>query len=100
VGEVRGVVFYKTVHASAHFLQKPRAIAFDVSTLHDAESAGAQRVEVTDAETGKTYTAALATIWQNGFALNRGHGAQQALLLSEFNQDHEQAEQLGLFAAG
>jgi hypothetical protein len=101
VGEVRGGVFYKTVRASAHFLQKPRAIAFDVSTLHDAERAGALHVEITDSESGRVYRAPIAHVWARGFRVSRGFGEQVALTLGEWNHDAEtHAEQLGLFVAG
>ncbi len=96
VGYVRGGVFHKTLRSN-HFLQKPPAIAFDVSTLRDAEQAGAQRVEIVDAESKRIYRAAISTIWTNGFRLNRGFGRQIALPLAEWNRDTERAEQLELF---
>lgn len=97
VGHVAGDTFYKRVRGSAHFLRTPRAIAFDESTLRDAERAGARYVEVTDAETGREYRAPLALIWERGFRVSRGHGEQLALILSDFNRQPA-PEQLALFA--
>lgn len=86
IGAVKGDCFYKRVKASAHFLRLPPAIAFDVSTLRDAEAAGAKWVEVTDAESGRVFKASMATIWERGKGFNRGHGAQWFLTLDEWNR--------------
>lgn len=86
VGAVKGDCFFKRVMASAHFLRKPPAIAFDVSTLRDAEAAGAKWVEVTDAESGRVYRASMATVWERGKGFNRGYGAQWFLPLNEWNR--------------
>jgi hypothetical protein len=95
---VNGNVFVKQVEASRHFLYKPRAIAFDVSTLHDAEAAGATRVEVTDTETGRAYASTMAEIWANGFRVSRGFGEQWALPIGQWRRPGEQAvQQLSLF---
>ncbi|MBI5879947.1 MAG: hypothetical protein HZB53_20050 [Chloroflexi bacterium] len=97
VGHVRGDTFYKTLRAG-HFLTKPPAIAFDLSTLHDAERAGARWVHVTAAETGRTYRASMATIWTRGFRVARGFGEQWALSLAEWAHDGETVgAQLPLF---
>jgi hypothetical protein len=87
VGKVTGGVFVKTVAGSAHFLRKPPAIAFDVSSLDDAERAGAVQVQVTDRETGRIYRAPLALVRSAGFAVNRGYGAQWALPLCYWSVD-------------
>ncbi|MBI3960243.1 MAG: hypothetical protein HY328_15630 [Chloroflexi bacterium] len=81
VGYVTGGVFRKSVRASVHFLTRPRAIAFDRSTIEDAENAGALTVEVTDSETGNVYGCALDTIWRHSFDVHRGYGNQVALAL-------------------
>lgn len=96
VGYVAGGVFRKSVRGSVHFLRSPRAIAFDVSTLHDAESAGARFVEITDSETGRKYRAALSTVWAKGWAFNRGFGEQWGVPLGAWNRDDGPA-QLALF---
>lgn len=85
VGEVRGDIFVKRVQASRHFLRTPPAICFDVSTLKDAERAGAQTVEVTDADTGRVYRASMGTMWAKGRSLNRGYGEQWRLDLRYWN---------------
>ncbi len=79
VGYVKAGVFYKSISGSKHFLHKPPAIAFDISTLNDAEKAGAVRVEVYDRETRTTYRATLAHVLDKGFTFNRGWGEQIAL---------------------
>ena len=76
IGHVREQTFYKTVRGSVHFLRIPPAIAFDASSLEDARKAGAVRVEVTDAETGRVFVADIADILRDGKPFNRGHGDQ------------------------
>ena len=85
IGYVEGGVFRKSISGSKHILRSPRAIAFDRSTLRDAERDGAVWVEVTDDETRTVYTARIADIWTHGFAVNRGYGDQIALALQRFS---------------
>ncbi len=96
VGYVKNGVFYKTLRASVHFLRRPPAIAFDVSTLFDAQDAGATRVEVTDMETGRVYVADIGEILRDGRYFDRGHGRQVYLLLSRWRHP-DAPEQLSLF---
>jgi hypothetical protein len=77
-------------------LRVPPAIAFDLSTLADAERVGAQSVEVFDTESGHAYRAAISTIRARGFRVSRGFGDQLALALHEWRRD-DGAEQLSLF---
>lgn len=84
VGRVVGGVFFKSVRGSAHFLRVPPAIAFDVSSLDDAEKAGARGVSVVDKETGTTYQATMKVIREDGFPVNRGHGSQIALPMDKW----------------
>ena len=102
VGHVEDGVLWKRVRGSRHMLRKPRAWAFDVQSLRDAEAAGATRVEVHDIDSGMTYSASLRQIRQCGFRVNRGHGDQIALRLGEWSvlSTHEQtmARQLELLA--
>jgi hypothetical protein len=95
---VREATFHKSIKGRLHMLRRPPAIAFDVSTLRDAEAAGATAVAVTDSESGRVYAAPLSLIWARGFRVNRGHGEQLALILSDFNRPVERPEQLSLFA--
>lgn len=81
VGEVVGDTFYKTI-APNHYLKKPPAIAFDVSSLNDAEQAGAVWAEVQDRSTGVIYRATVDRIRYKGFEFNRGWGNQIALTLN------------------
>lgn len=96
VGYVAGATFFKRVFGSKHFLRRPRAIALDLQSIHDAQDVGATMAEVTDGETGRTYRAALDIILRDGFRFNRGHGAQVALPLDSWNRP-DLGEQLGLF---
>ncbi len=82
IGHVSGGAFRKTVRSSLHFLHRPPAIAFDMSTLRDAQGAGATRAVVTDADTGRVYGAPLELVLACGFSVKRGHGAQWALGLA------------------
>ncbi len=98
IGEVRGATFYKNLCASKHFLRTPPAIAFDVTTLDDAERAGARFVQVNDADTGNFYRAPMQLIRHKGFGVNRGCGAQIALALKEWSVNGAvKAQQLNLF---
>jgi len=101
VGRVAGKVFYKSIRGSVHLLQKPRAIAFDLSTLRDAQAAGAVSVQVTDTESGAVYRAGIDLVFRDGFRLNRGHGDQQALPLDRWNRADlpQQATLFDLFAS-
>ena len=81
VGKVEGDVFLKSIRGSRHILRKPPAIAFDVSTLNQAEQAGAVIVQVVDQETGITYRAQIAHIKDVGIRIDRGYGEQIALPL-------------------
>jgi hypothetical protein len=84
IGYVEGTVFYKWIQGSKHILRTPRALAFDRSTLADAERAGAVWVEVVDSETGTTYRAAIDGIWQHCFPVCRGYD-QVALALTRWS---------------
>ena len=81
VGHIEGDTFHKQVEGSRHFLRRPPAIAFDVSTLDDAEKKGAKHVCVTD----KEYHARMSTVRDKGFSMNRGYGNQIALPLTEWS---------------
>ena len=92
IGYVDGDTFRKTIAGSKHLLRRPRAIAMDVSTIDDAESAGATRVAVTDSETGSTYVADIDTIKTRGFTVARGHNRQIALTLPFWNVNSQPAD--------
>ena len=87
IGHVVGGAFIKHIAFSKHTLRQPRAISFDVSTLDDAERAGASVAEIHDAETGAVYTATIATIRRAGFPVRRGHGNQWALTLEHWSRN-------------
>jgi hypothetical protein len=79
IGKVEGEAFVKYVNGSRHFLRIPPAICFDVTSLKDAERAGAVYVEVIDRETSKSYRVMIRFIWEYGFKVNGGFGDQIAL---------------------
>ena len=89
IGHVAGGLFKKTIRKN-HFLTRPRAIAFDRSTLEDAEEAGALAVQVTDSDSGKIYSCAIADIWRRGFAVQRGYGAQIAMVMAHWRVNYEE----------
>lgn len=84
IGYVTNGVFTKSIRGSVHMLRRPRAIAFDISTLKDAEAAGARRVEVTDTDSGRVYQLPMSTVWAKGFEFNRGFGEQIGVCLSDW----------------
>jgi len=88
VGAVRGNEFQKRVR-DGHFLVKPRALASDVDALRQAEQVGAVWFVAQHVETGKEYRAPIVRFFERGIKLNRGHNAQLALLLSDFNVGDE-----------
>jgi len=100
VAVISGGVLRKAVSASHHFLRVPPAIAFDTSILDAARQAGVSRVEVTDRETGRVYTAALADFDRWGVPINRGFGEQRALPLARWQVTRPgEGRQLALWGA-
>ena len=89
IGYVERETFYKNLIASKHFLRVPRAIGFDVSSLTDAENAGARFVQITDTESGRVFRQSIATIRAKGFRVARGYGEQIALALGFWNRDDD-----------
>lgn len=100
VGAVCGEVFQKRIQGSKHLLQRPPALAFDVASLEAAQKAGARRVEVEDAETGRVFIAEIARIWRDGFTFDRGHGRQIALPIGRFRVEAGDARQLAFEGVG
>jgi hypothetical protein len=92
VGHVAGHFFHKRIAGSRHTLRRPPAIAFDISTLRDAQAAGASEVCVTDSESGAVYRAAIADVLAHGFAVVRGHGRQIALALERWSINGQQPQ--------
>jgi hypothetical protein len=98
VGEVCGEEFIKKVRGSKHFLRKPPAIAFDISSLEEAKACGATTVRAIDDETGKVYQVPISTIFSKGFIFDRGHGSQIGLVFRYWQQGNDPlATQLGLW---
>lgn len=83
VGEVVGVEFQKDRwHSQALMLRKPKlAIAFDHSTLIDAQMLGANRAKITDLDSKLIFRATFAEILGGGFPVQRNCGNQIALQL-------------------
>ena len=57
---------------------------FDISSLGDAEEAGAFDVRIIDGESGFVYMATIEDIRNNGFKFERGWGRQIALHIDEW----------------
>ncbi len=87
IGHVADGVFVKHLDGRRHFLRNPAAICFDVTTLDDAEAAGASSVAITDIATGACYRQKIAAIREHGFHVTRGFGRQIALKLHNFSID-------------
>ncbi len=51
VGEVVDNTFIKNLNSDKHFLKKPPAIAFDISSLNNASISGAVYVKINDTKT-------------------------------------------------
>ena len=98
VGVVMGDTFVKKVIASQHFLEKPPAICFDVSSLDDAEENGACHVKVIDKESSKVYRSTIKTVRERGLLIDRGYGIQFALPIKYWYVDGE-PRQLGLWGS-
>lgn len=77
IGEVGGTVFQKHVRGSTHFPREPRSVGFDVSSLRDAERAGAETILVIDDETDTEYRTTFRHFWRKSFAVKRGYGDQR-----------------------
>jgi hypothetical protein len=92
IGKVIGDAFVKHISFRKHTLRQPAAIAFDLSTLDDAEAAGAKNVEVHDTDTGHLYTAPMQLIRTKGLRVNRGFGSQWALTLGYWRKDDAPSE--------
>ncbi len=101
-GVVRGDVWRKRVQGSRHMLRVPRpAWAVDAADLDAAEHLGAVMLELTDAESGTTYRAALRTLREKGRRFERGHGEQVALALEHWRTEQPgAARQLTLLGGG
>ena len=84
IGKVENGVFIKNVIGSRHFLKKPPAIAFDISTLTKASQHGAITVKVKDTTTDIVYTSSMNKITEKGFEFDRGYGKQIALIMKEW----------------
>lgn len=81
-----GVTLRKEATASKHFLRIPPAIAVDREIFEEAVEQGAEYVQVYEKESGLYYTATVEQFQKRGFHVNRGYGAQVALLLKEWNR--------------
>ncbi len=89
VGQVSAGVFRKDkLVGSRHMMRKPRGWALDVASLAQAESHGADLVQLTDQETGLVYRASIVLINEKGVEVNRGYGRQICLPLEFWEVDN------------
>jgi hypothetical protein len=106
ISRVEGGTFYKSIAGSSHLLHTPRALAFNIASLEDAERLSAQRVEVADRESRRVWRATIAQIRRYGFEVKHGgFEAQIAVPLSRWPkgggdlcEDTPPTAQLELFA--
>jgi len=96
VGEVVGGTFVKRLHSKTHFLRKPRAIAFDLDTLTQAQELGASLVRIVDLDTDLIYIVSIELIYEKGFYFNRGFGDQLGLTLNHWQLESPEGPQLHL----
>ena len=83
IGYVEGDTFHKTIKQE-HYLRQPNAIAFDTSSLEQAEQAGAIKIVVSDSDTGIKYNATYKRLRWRGVKFNRGHGHQIFLVMEQW----------------
>ena len=96
VGEVVDNVFIKNLDSNKHFLKKPPAIAFDVSSINNAMIEGASYVKINDKSSDNSYTATIKDILNKGFKFNRGFGNQIALPIHMWNIKNTSQKELNL----
>lgn len=94
VGKVSGETFVKRLYRSRHFLRIPPAICFAVSSLDDAELAGAKLVEIFERESGAIYRAPIELIRSRGIRVCRKHGEQIGLPLAYWSINGQPAKSL------
>jgi len=97
VASLEGRILRKVVRGSLHQLRRPPAWAIDLQILEAARRDGATRVEITDIEGRKVYTAAVIDFDLHGFKFNRGFGVQVGLALCYWQVETQDARQMLLF---
>ena len=95
-----GRTLRKRVRGSLHQLRRPPAWCVDAAILEQARKDGATRVEITDIEGRKVYTAAVIDFDLHGFKFNRGFGDQVGLALCYWQVETQDARQLMLIGVG
>jgi len=90
IGDVIGNEWRKDIRNDG-MLTTPPAIANDVQALHDAIRAGAEYFVARNTQTGIIYKAKIEKFFEKGFKVNRGFGAQLALVLSDYLQSRDPA---------
>ena len=98
VGEVKAGVFLKDRwHSKSFMLRKPMlAIAFDRSTLIDAQMLKADRAKITDFDSGLVFRASFAEILGSGFPVQLDWGNQVALMLKGWDIRDAQGNRVSL----
>jgi len=86
VGKVKDGKFCKSITGSKHMLRSPRAIALSVDSLRQAESLGANAIEIRDKESKLIYRATVEHFKRFCFELQRGKFEhQRALVLDRWD---------------
>lgn len=79
--------YYKRINGSKHIIRKLHGIGFSVDAIAQAESMGATRIRVVDADTSIEYLSTIPTLRTQGIAFNdRVFGAQLVLKCNQFAQ--------------
>lgn len=92
-------IFYRRI-TSKQVLQRPPALALEVSILDQLTKAGCERIQITNADDGTIYTTTFEHFQRSAFKINySGFGEQRALPLGYWIRQSEGAQQLTLFPA-
>jgi hypothetical protein len=80
VGSVRGDIFFKTIRGSKHIWRKIPSIGLSIASMEAAKAAGALKVCIKDAETGREYHASFYVIVSKGIRY-RFQGYEEQIFL-------------------
>ena len=90
-GTFEGTTWNKELSkSSGHLLHTPPSIAFDLQDVGAAQRRGVETLEVYERDEGILYSASMADLMSKGIEIDRGHGEQLALLLTDWVTDEDQ----------
>jgi hypothetical protein len=95
VATVEDGALVKRVFASRHMLKQPKGWAMDDICIQQAESTGANRIQIFDVESKSVYETSIEKFWRLGIPVNRRYGKQTCLPLTYWKRtDNNAARQL------